>query len=71
MRVHYAIADEDNKEDKNDVGKEQVCISLVSVICMQLLAVLLEKWAKGAFREEGQTQLWDQLIKECNIKDYG
>ena len=53
------IADEDNKEDKNDAGKEQVCISCwVSVICMQLLVVALtEEWTKGAFREEGQTQL--------------
>ena len=52
-----------------------VLAELASVICMQLLVLILtEEWAKGAFREEGQTQLhWVtilQLIKECNIKDY-
>lgn len=52
------IDDEDNKEDKNDAANGQVCVSWVSVICMQLLVLILtEEWTKGAFREEGQTQL--------------
>lgn len=50
------IADEDNKDDKNDAaGKDQVHIVIIILLCDYFYFV--EEWAKGTFWEEGQTQL--------------